>query len=260
MTNEEQTGGDALSIIAWLTGVSDEATAQRLARQGRIKDGEAGALVSWLTSRSNVVWQETVSPTVVAAAPTFKRRWVRVVAIAAGVALILLAVVPTSLPRSRPALQIEVAEIWPQAAGARGAGADFAPRVNAEGAIAIPENEFSVALESPRSGFATIVLSNDSHTLVFPQPNQTAIKVQAGVKRSYSPLALLEPSTSALVVITERRVDDEVREVVERSMHASGDKTPLVEGIRERLANAGHKWMAIGHVRLTLDGALGSQR
>jgi len=267
--SEERDVSEPSEIVAFLSGAADDETAERLALRGMQANSDVAQVVAWINSRSDVVWRATTPslanepPPAVAATvdatsslilprslvtDRWTLRWRASIAVAAA-SVLLVALVGYAL-RPIPATRIELAAIWPQIDSSRGDGGISKPTVRADGAVTVPSTDFAVVLESPRDGVATLVLTTETRTLVFPQLGQEPIEIKAGVKRSYGPLPGPESRMLAIVVVTARRADDELRNVVAEWGGATVTKDSFMDRIRERLVGDGHVWLAVARVEL----------
>jgi hypothetical protein len=142
--------------------------------------------------------------------------------------------------------ELLLASLTPVPRTDRGGEADRL-ETTADGSFALrPGSSFSLIISSPRSGKATVVLSSDDRTAIYPTREQRSIDIEAGKSYRYGPLRAPRSRTTAVAVVTDPEATETIRTLLAGPPPTAS--APLASRIQDTLRKAGHPWIAINQV------------
>jgi hypothetical protein len=242
----------------WLSGAADEETREELRQDLADPAGPATALLRNLVlpkgSRARWPARKTAGP----GSPW--KLWVLGGSLLAAALLVGLVVGRWVLPGGGPPppagpSAFLLASITPQPGPGRGGHPAERVTLGTDGAYRLEaRRDFRVVVQSPRPGFATLVLLAPGRVDVFPRPVQEEIQVEAFPQsQKVGPLPGPGTTTTVLAVVTERPAAETIRQVLPAGGAAPAEVDRLLGDIRQGLRKAGQPWAAVG--RITVEPA-----
>jgi hypothetical protein len=110
--------------------------------------------------------------------------------------------------------------------------------------------DFALEIRSPRRGVATLVLLGPGEPLVYPQPGQADIAVEALEPRKFGPLDRLEARTTVLVLVTATPPAEIVCHQLVAGGAALDEPDRLLDQLEKALLGAGQRWVAFGRITI----------
>jgi hypothetical protein len=110
--------------------------------------------------------------------------------------------------------------------------------------------DFALEIRSPRRGVATLVLLGPGEPLVYPQPGQANIAVEALEPRKFGPLDQPKARTTVLVLVTDTPAAEIVRRLLAIAGAALDEPDRLPDQMEKALWGAGQRWVALGRITI----------
>jgi hypothetical protein len=110
-----------------------------------------------------------------------------------------------------------------------------------------PGESFAVMIESPRPGFATVVLLGPGEVRTWPRPGGE-IPVEAFKPEPYGPITPAGGNFAILVIVTPRPMTDSIKEILPANGVPTDRVGEILSGIQERLVKEGLPWVAVNRV------------
>jgi hypothetical protein len=107
-----------------------------------------------------------------------------------------------------------------------------------------PGEAFEVTVESPRSGFATVIMLAPGNLRVWPRPGGE-IRVEAFRPTLEGPLTLPAGSFAVLVVVTPTPATDKIREMLPADGAPADRAGEILSDLQDRLLKQGLPWVAV---------------
>jgi hypothetical protein len=108
--------------------------------------------------------------------------------------------------------------------------------------------DFRVAIQSPRQGFATVVLLAPERLQVYPRPSEADLRVEAFETRNYGPLGAPGDKSVVLVIVTAEPAAETIRESLTAGGATADQVDDVLSGIQRALWKKGLRWAAVGRI------------
>lgn len=109
---------------------------------------------------------------------------------------------------------------------------------------------FALSVQSPRPGFATILVFGTERPKVHPDYSEDFLRVSEGTPVRYGPLEA--PSgTRVFIIVTETPATEVLRKAISQGKLRPGQVTDLKQTVLELLWASGHRWAAVNETTVT---------